>query len=82
MLLGCLGEGWAQPDRFENTVGPCRDERLLWQIPLSTLPEGDKAMAVAYAVGDRLEDAWGCGQRRYLSRLGQNEGKLDPRQAR
>ena len=80
MLLGCLGEGWAPPNSFENTVRPCRDERLLWHIELPALPVGDDAKTLAYAVGDRLEDAWGCGQRRYLALRGQNQGKLDPRQ--
>jgi hypothetical protein len=80
-LLGALGEGWAQPGDFQNRVGPCRDSQLLWHFELTTLPEGDDAKGLAYAIGDRLEDAWGCSQRRYLAHRGQYQGKLDPRVA-
>jgi hypothetical protein len=80
-LLGALGEGWAQPGDFQNRVGPCRDSQLMWHFELTTLPEGDDAKQLAYAIGDRLEDAWGCPQRRYLAHRGQYQGRLDPRVA-
>jgi hypothetical protein len=80
-LLGALGEGWAQPGDFQNSIGPCRDPQLLWHFELAEVPTGDDAKQVAYSVGDRLEDAWGCSQRRYLARRGQHEGRIDPRLA-
>jgi hypothetical protein len=80
-LLGALGEGWAEPGSFENRLGTCHDEHLLWHLELEELPEGDAAQAVAYSVGDRFEDAWGTNQRRYLAHRGDHQGHMDPRAA-
>jgi hypothetical protein len=80
-LLGGLAEGWAQPGDFQNSVGPCREPQLLWHFELATLPGDEDAKQLAYAVGDRFEDAWGCRQRRYLAHRGQYEGRIDPRVA-
>lgn len=78
-LLGALDEGWAQPGDFQNSIGACRDAALLWRFELAALPEADDARRLAYSIGDRLEDAWGCRQRRYLAHRGQREGRIDPR---
>lgn len=79
-LLGALGEGWAQPGDFQNSIGACRDAALLWRFELAGLPDADEAARrLAYSVGDRLEDAWGCRQRRYLAHRGKHEGQIDPR---
>jgi hypothetical protein len=77
--LGMLAEGWAEPDSFENRVGTCPEHTLLWHIELEDLSDLGQAQAVAYAVGDRIEDAWGVAQRRYLAHRGEREGRLDPR---
>lgn len=77
--LAMLAEGWAEPDSFENNVGMCPEPALLWHIELDELPDPGEAQAVAYAVGDRIEDAWGVAQRRYLANRGEREGRLDPR---
>jgi hypothetical protein len=77
--LGMLAEGWAEPDSFENRVGTCPEQTLLWHLELDELPDLGEAQAVAYAVGDRVEDAWGVAQRRYLAYRGEREGRLDPR---
>lgn len=81
-LLGALGEGWAEPGDFNNGIGNCHDERLLWHLVLPELPDDDGARAVAYSVGDRLEDAWGAKQRRYLAHRGNHHGQIDPRYTR
>jgi hypothetical protein len=77
--LGMLAEGWAEPESFENRVGTCPEQTLLWHIELDEIPHLEEAQAVAYAVGDRIEDAWGVAQRRYLAHRGEREGRLDPR---
>ena len=48
-------------------------------MELEVVPDLEAAQAVAYAVGDRIEDAWGVGQRRYLAHRGEREGRMDPR---
>lgn len=58
-LLAILGEGWAEPDDFNNNVGTCREPHLLWHLELPTVPGHSLAREVAFSVGDRLEDAWG-----------------------
>jgi hypothetical protein len=77
--LGMLAEGWAEPNSFENSVGICPDPALLWHLELAELPDSDGARQVAYSIGDRLEDAWGVAQRRYLAHRGDFQGRLDPR---
>jgi len=74
-----LAEGWAEPDSFENRVGTCTEQALLWHLELDAIPNMEGAREVAYGVGDRLEDAWGVVQRRYLAHRGAREGRLDPR---
>lgn len=78
-LLGNVGEGWAEPDSFENDVGSCVDQNLVWHLELQDWPDEEGQQQLAFAVGDRLEDAWGVGQRRYLARRGDRVGRLDLR---
>jgi hypothetical protein len=80
--LGALGEGWAEPGDFHNRVGPCADPHLLWHVELTAVPAESDARDIAYSIGDRLEDAWGVQQRRYLAHRGEYAGRLDPRYAR
>lgn len=77
--LGILGEGWAEPDDFNNNVAPCADANLLWHLELATVPHEAGAREIAFSIGDRLEDAWGLAQRRYLALRGPHVGKMDPR---
>ncbi|MDO8731448.1 MAG: hypothetical protein Q7L55_02595 [Actinomycetota bacterium] len=77
--LGSLGEGWAEPGDFQNRVRPCPERHLLWQIEIEELPDEEVARQIAYSIGDRIEDAWGVKQRRYLAERGPYQGKLDPR---
>jgi len=78
-LLGNVGEGWAEPGSWNNSVGGCADENLLWHIELDQVPDEDLRQGLAFAIGDRIEDAWGVSQRRYLARQGERVGKLDHR---
>ncbi len=78
-VLGNVAEGWAEPHSFENHVGGCADEHLLWHWELAELPAGDDLRELALSVGDRLEDAWGVRQRRYLAHRGELQGSFDHR---
>jgi hypothetical protein len=78
-LLSTFGEGWAEPGSFENRTDPCPDEHLLWHLEFDDLPDHDGARQIAYRVGDRMEDAWGSRNRRYLAHRGDYEGELDAR---
>jgi hypothetical protein len=78
-LLGNLGEGWAEPGDFSNRMSPCVESRLRWRLEFDECPDGDAQRAIAYSIGDRLEDAWGVRQRRYLAHRGEFTGRLDPR---
>ena len=54
-------------------------EHLLWHLELADLPDHEAAREIAYRFGDRLEDAWGSGQRRYLAHRGDFVDRLDAR---
>ena len=73
-----LAEGWAEPDTFENRVGTCPDQTLLWHMELDPLPCPEEARALAYAVGYRFEDAWGMAQRRFLAHRATARAALIP----
>ena len=79
-LLGNLGEGWANPFSPSNRVEGCPEDNLLWHLTLDAVPDEDAQRPLAFAVGDRLEDAWGVKQRRYLAHRGALAGKFDTRQ--
>lgn len=78
-LLGNVGEGWAESDSFQNTVGGCPEDHLLWHLSIDEPPGEEAQKRLAFAVGDRIEDAWGMTQRRYLARVGDRDGHLDVR---
>jgi hypothetical protein len=78
-LLGNVAEGWAEPGSWNNSVGGCADENLLWHFELDQIPNQDLQQDLAFAIGDRIEDAWGVTQRRYLARQGERVGQLDHR---
>lgn len=78
-VLGGLGEGWAEPGDWSNNLGACVDRHLLWHLEFDEIPDKNSARAVAYAIGDRLEDAWGSALHRYLAERGEFAGQLDPR---
>lgn len=81
-FLGNVGEGWAEPLTWENELPPCADEHLVWHIEIDDVPQDDKARDLAFSVGDRIENAWGARQRRYLARTGDLAGRFDVRKLR
>ncbi len=79
-FLGNVGEGWAEPLSWHNELPTCADEHLLWHLELAEWPDDEAIGEIAFAVGDRFEDAWGVRQRRYLARTGALAGRFDIRQ--
>lgn len=77
--LGNVGEGWAEPGSYENSAGGCMEESLLWHLELDGAPSKASQQRLAFAIGDRLEGAWGVRQRRYLACRGERPGQLDSR---
>lgn len=77
--LGNLGQGWAEPGSFENTFGRCVEPNLLWHLGIDAWPDEEGQQRLAFSIGDRLEDAWGATQRRYLNHRGDRAGHLDVR---
>jgi hypothetical protein len=76
-FLGDVAEGWAEPLTWENELLGCPEEHLLWHIELPEWPDEPAMQDIAFSVGDRLEDAWGVLQRRYLARVGDRAGRFD-----
>jgi hypothetical protein len=81
-FLGNVAEGWAEPLSWENELPACRGEHLLWHLEMAEWPDDEAIQEIAFGVGDRLEDAWGVPQRRYLARTGALAGRFDTRQLR
>lgn len=81
-LLGNLGEGWAEPGSFDNSVGGCVEEHLLWHITIDEPLDDESSRRIAFELGDRMENAWGTTHRRYLDGRGDRAGNLDPRRVR
>lgn len=77
-LLDHRGNGWAPAHLPWNNLGRCSDKHLLWHIEFDHLPADPSAsQALAFQVGDRVENAWGCRQRIYLDRQGDLAGRFD-----
>lgn len=76
-LLGGLGQGWAEPLTPENSASGCHDPNLLWHVVLDEPVRDEDALRVGTQIGDRLEDAWGVRQRRYLDHSGDRAGNVN-----
>lgn len=77
--LGDLGEGWREPGRgLYDTLG-CSTDTVDILHELSSWPTDDEVEEFVHTVGGNIEDAFGWGHRRFLSRIGDHEGSLDLR---
>lgn len=76
-VLSNFAAGWAEPNNYDNHQPPCSDPHLLWHIELDGPPTAGAAQTIAYEIGDRLENAWGSRNRRYLAQTGNQEGQVD-----
>lgn len=83
-VLGDFAVDWEQPERqsdFELQRSNVPNTLLRWEV--STWPnETGQCNALAYRVGDRLENAWGTVARRYRVGAGENVGNFDTRRYR
>jgi hypothetical protein len=78
-FLGNVGEGWAEPQNVSDDERlPCVEPNVLIQLELVEWPQSDDAVQeIAFAVGGRIEDAWGSRGRRFLALRGTDEGRFD-----
>lgn len=77
--LANFGEGWREPTDWGSNDESCVDTHVLWTNELADLGDAETRKAVAFRMGDRLENAWGTKHRRYLAHRGDFEGELDAR---
>jgi hypothetical protein len=75
-VLGGVAEGWRDVDDiFFRGGSACIEPNVLLRVECDGLnPE-----ALAYDFGERLENAFGSTERRFLARVGQFEDRFDPR---
>lgn len=78
--LGDVGDGWREPGRgLYDTTGCSTDAVEIVHEVASWPTAADEAQEFVHRVGGNIEDAFGWGQRRFLSRTGDREGSLDLR---
>lgn len=78
-MISGFGEGWPSPFDFgfDGDLHPCPVDNLLWRLHFDA-PDGETGAAnLAYAVGERLEGAFGGKERRFLDHGGPQAGKLN-----
>lgn len=77
--LGNVAEGWEEPQNLSDYERlPCVERNILIRLELVEWPQTDDAVReLAFAIGGRIEDAWGSKGRRFLARISANEGRFD-----
>ena len=79
-MLADFGMGCPDPQYQLYDRGGCPDDNLLWHIQIDQMSDDAPAtQEVAFSVGDRIENAWGCRQKLYLDHTGDLAGKLNVR---
>lgn len=78
--LGDVGDGWREPGRGPYDTMGCGTATVEIVHELASWPTtADEVEEFVHRVGGNIEDAFGCGERRFLSRTGDHEGSLDLR---
>ena len=68
-LVDDLAARWRHFPEMEPGLSHCLDNNLVWHIELDHLPaDASESRRLAFAIGDRVENAWGIQQSRYLGR--------------
>jgi hypothetical protein len=73
--LGDFAEGWSDPEWIDETPTSLEDNVLL----RFELEDGIDVEECVTDLGDRVEQAFGSVSRRHIARVGEYEGRLDPR---
>ena len=68
--LSNVGQGWEQ--RYEHAR--CSENHLALVLELPSLPAAQTAKDTAFLLGSRVEESFGCLERRFLDRDGPNLG--------
>lgn len=78
--LGDVGDGWREPGRGLYDTTGCGTETVEIVHELTSWPTADDEIEeFVHRIGGNIEDAFGWGERRFLSRTGDHEGSLDLR---
>lgn len=78
--LGDVGDGWREPGRGLHDTTGCGAETVRIVHELTSWPTAaDEIEEFVHRVGGNIEDAFGWGERRFLSRTGDYEASLDLR---
>jgi hypothetical protein len=76
--LGNVAAGWEEPEQSLGRDFPrCPDRNVLIVRTVDGWPEPDQLQELAFTLGANVEDAWGCQQRRFISRVRPNPGEFD-----
>lgn len=74
--LGSFAEGWAELGNGLWDPSTCVDDHVHLRFEYESFPDSQE---FAFSVGDRLENAFGTTDRRYLAHRGQYKDQFDPR---
>lgn len=76
--LGNVAAGWEEPqESFGRDFPKCPDRNVLIIRTVETWPGPEQLQSIAFSLGANVEDAWGCQQRRFISRVEPNPGEFD-----
>jgi len=74
--LGGFAEGWANPGQGLFDFTTCLEDHLLLRREVQDAPNPED---LALDLGDHIEQAFGTLHRRHLARVGEYQGRFDPR---
>ena len=79
--LAGFGRGWAEPGRAGwYDVRAQQDPHIMIRREVGSFPGSEIDIRdLAFDIGDRIENAWGVRDRRFLDREGDMEGKFEAR---
>ena len=76
-VLGNFGEGWEEPERHCRPGPICLESHVLIRLEvLDTWPDVEGIRDLAFRIGGRVEDSFGCQQRRFLNYRGALAGEF------
>lgn len=78
-VLGSVGAGWADAEEQLYDLQPtlCPESNILIRREIAKWPAEEELRDFALSIGGAIEDAWGSTGRRYLARVGEDEGTFD-----
>jgi hypothetical protein len=76
--LGNVATGWRDIDDWRQRAPRCPERNIMIHREFTSWPDESGQQALAFFVGEQIEDAWGSTDRRFLIAPGrEGEGKFD-----